>query len=174
MKKDNKFIINLENSSAYFKKGCVDIMSKTQEEIINELEETVRNLNKLLIELDSSVRISINTVSKDVQLSKLLKKLGIPVNLNGYNYIRYALLICCENPSIMVNITKTLYPAIAKKFNINYNQAERSIRYAIHYSWNNTSHDFIEKVFGFTIAHEKCPSNSKYLSTILDYIKLNS
>lgn len=150
-------------------------MSKTQEEIINELEETVRSLNKLLIELDSSVRISMHTVSKEEQLSIFLKNLGIPANLSGYNYIRYALLICCEDPSIMGSITKTLYPAIAKNFHITYTQAERAIRYAISRSWNIANNDFIEKVFGYTTAYyEKCPTNSKYLSTILDYIKLNS
>lgn len=67
------------------------------------------------------------------QVSNLLLALGIPAKLNGYGYLREALVLKARDPSQM--LTKQLYPDVARMFGCEATHVERSIRGAIDSAW---------------------------------------
>ena len=66
------------------------------------------------------------------QATDLLLLLGIPANLQGFNYIIYSLCFLVKNNTPdSLSMTKFLYPEISKKFKTTSSRVERSIRHAI-------------------------------------------
>lgn len=65
------------------------------------------------------------------KISEKLTSLNIMPNLQGFDYLKTAILLCYENKSYIHGITKTLYPELAKIYNSTPSKIERSIRHAI-------------------------------------------
>ena len=104
----------------------------------------------------------------------MLHELGIPSHIKGYQYIREAVNIIFENPSVIGGITKELYPELAKKFNTTTSRVERAIRHAIEVSWNRGNLDFMEEIFGYSVDIDKAkPTNSEFMVTIADKLRLD-
>lgn len=113
------------------------------------------------------------SVSKEQIISESLINLGINANTRGYMYLKIAILKAINNPSIIKHITTTLYPEIAKMYNIKSNCIERSIRYAITKSFNNLDLDLVKKWFGDSFTNKKKqPTNSQYIANIAERISL--
>lgn len=60
---------------------------------------------------------------------ELMKQLGFPVKLNGFEYLLYAVTLTVDDPARLGSMTGTLYPEIASRFGVTAAQAERSLRY---------------------------------------------
>ena len=104
----------------------------------------------------------------------MLHELGIPSHIKGYQYIREAVNIIFENPSVIGGITKELYPELAQKFNTTTSRVERAIRHAIEVSWNRGNLDFMEEIFGYSVDIDKAkPTNSEFMVTIADKLRLD-
>ena len=109
-----------------------------------------------------------------VSITKMLHELGIPSHIKGYQYIREAVNIIFENPSIIGGITKELYPLLAQKFDTTVSRVERAIRHAIEVSWNRGNLDFMEELFGYSVDIDKAkPTNSEFMVTIADKLRLD-
>ena len=79
-----------------------------------------------------------------------------------------------ENPNVIGQITKTLYPSIAEKFDSSPTKVERAIRHAIELGWTRGNQDTIDEIFGYTISALKAkPTNSEFIAMVADYISLN-
>ncbi len=108
-------------------------------------------------------------------INKLLHSLGVPSSIKGYRYLRESICLICENPRLFDSVTKHLYPQIAAKNNTTSSNVERAIRHAIEVSWSRGNYDLMEEIFGHSISAEKGkPTNSEFLATIVDKIKLES
>lgn len=104
-------------------------------------------------------------------ITNSIKELGIPANLQGYHYIRYAIELMINDITLMNAITKTLYPTVAKQFNTTPRKAERSIRHAIETGWDRANIDFADELFGYSVnANKGRPTNSEFIVTVADYI----
>ena len=76
-----------------------------------------------------------------------------------------------NNIDIINQITKQLYPDIAKRFNTTTSCVERAIRYAIEEGWCRGNINTQNKLFGYTVKQEKAnPTNSEFIVTVADYI----
>lgn len=53
----------------------------------------------------------------DIVTEEMLQ-LGVPGHLKGYQYIRMALLMTLEDPEVVCQVTKLLYPDLAKCYGI--------------------------------------------------------
>lgn len=104
-------------------------------------------------------------------VSKILRDLGIPVNVLGYKYLREALLIGIEDIKVVESLTKRLYPMIAGKYNSVPTRVERAMRHAIEISWIKADKDNLRNYFNITDKMPR-PSNKEYITTILDKINL--
>lgn len=107
-------------------------------------------------------------------ISSLLKELGISANLCGYIYIRRAIELVIDNNGIMQQITKTLYPAIAKEYGSTPSRVERAIRHAVEVCFNRGDTKLMNNIFSNCYSSEKGkPTNGEFIATVADYIIIN-
>ena len=103
----------------------------------------------------------------------LLHNIGIPAHIKGYVYIRCAIIESFYNPMYIGQITKSLYPEIARRYSSTPSRVERAIRHAIEIAWNRGSVDLIDKIFGYTInAFKAKPTNSEFIAMLTDKLRL--
>ena len=108
-----------------------------------------------------------------VQIATLLKQLGVPAHLCGYRYLRRAVELAVQEPSILFEMTSRLYPQIAQEVGSTPARVERSIRYAIEAAFERGRLREIERMFGFTIDSTKGkPSNSQCIAALMDRVQL--
>lgn len=106
-----------------------------------------------------------------IREKEILNNLGIRCNLLGYNYILDALKMVQEDPDSLKNITKELYPELAKLHKTQPCNIERAIRHAIEHAWNRGNIDYKNEIFGYTVHPEKGrPSNGEFLAAIAHYL----
>ena len=78
-----------------------------------------------------------------------------------------------NNIEIINQITKQLYPDLAKKYKTTPSRVERAIRHAIEVAWNRGRLDIMENVFGYTVdANKGKPTNSEFIAMIADKLRL--
>ena len=137
---------------------------------------SILSLEKRINEIFESKSITFckNNNSLDLEISQLLHNLGIPSHIRGYKYISDCILIIFNNESVSL-VTKEIYPQIALKYETTPSRVERAIRHAIEVSWIRGDINLMEDLFGFSVSCEKSkPTNSEFLTTIADRIKLDS
>ncbi len=138
---------------------------------LKELEKrimAVTNKNK------STEIINLQDTGMQMKISKILHELGIPSHIKGYQYIRDAINMVYENPSLIGGITKELYPEIGEKYDASVTRVERAIRHAIEVSWNRGDWDLMEEIFGHSVDIDKAkPTNSEFIVTIADKLRLD-
>lgn len=103
----------------------------------------------------------------DKSIKYLLKKIGIPTNIFGYQYITDAILMLQENPTLIKHVTKYLYPDIAKKNNTTSSRVERAIRHAIEIAWCAMDNIEFDEIFVNSINK---PTNCQFLATVNEYL----
>ena len=74
---------------------------------------------------------------------------------------------------VINQITKSLYPEIAKKFSTTPSRVERAIRHAIEVAWGRGEPQVMENIFGYTVSASKGkPTNSEFIAMISDKLRL--
>ena len=113
-------------------------------------------------------------LTKEDRITNIIKDIGIPPHLKGYNYLKEAVSLVLEQPEILNKVTKVLYPGIASKFDTTSTRVERSIRHAIEQVWNrHETVEHISKIFGYSVAHlESKPTNSEFIAMVADSLRL--
>ncbi len=106
-------------------------------------------------------------------ISSFMLELGIPAHLRGYQYLRSAVQMCAEDMELVGSVTKLLYPDLAKLYRTTDQKIERAIRNAIEVSWERGNSALFEQLFGYCNSKEyNRPTNSEYIATVADYIRL--
>lgn len=137
---------------------------KELEKRVIDITTAKRKDNKILNLHDNNVQILI---------TKILHELGIPSHIKGYQYIRDAINLVYDNPSLIGGITKELYPEIGSRYDTSVTRVERAIRHAIEVSWNRGDWDLMEEIFGHSVDIDKAkPTNSEFIVTIADKLRL--
>lgn len=112
-----------------------------------------------------------STLESDV--TKMIREIGIPAHIKGYQYIREGIMMSVKDPEILNYITKYLYPTIAKKYHTTTSSVERAIRHAIEVAWNRGKLDSMETLFGYNVNSGKGkPTNSEFIALIADKFRL--
>ncbi len=106
-------------------------------------------------------------------ITKMIREIGIPAHIKGYQYIREGIMMSVKDPEILNYITKFLYPTIAKKYHTTTSSVERAIRHAIEVAWNRGKMDAMEELFGYSVNSGKGkPTNSEFIALIADKFRL--
>lgn len=114
------------------------------------------------------------TYDIEVEVTNLMHEVGIPPHMAGYQYLREAIVLIVKNSKMYSSITKSLYPAVAQKFNTTSQKVERAIRNAIESAWSRGNLDTIDSLFGYTINYTKGkPTNSECIAMMADKIKIS-
>lgn len=107
------------------------------------------------------------------QISGFMLELGIPAHLRGYQFLRSAVRMCVQDMELVGSVTKLLYPDLARMYGTTPQKIERAIRNAIEVSWERGNSDIFEELFGYRNTSEYSrPTNSEYIATVADYIRL--
>ncbi|MBO7178920.1 MAG: response regulator [Clostridia bacterium] len=106
-------------------------------------------------------------------ITKIMQQFYVPAHVKGYNYLRYAIKLCVEEPAYKNSITKELYPTVAKNYSVSSESVERSIRTAIDIAWQRGNGDGFSKYFGYNYeVGKKRPTNSEFIARISDEIRI--
>jgi len=121
----------------------------------------------------SSVQLEkTHDLEKDV--TEMIHEIGVPAHIKGYQYLREAIMMSVEDPTMISSITKILYPTIAKNFQTTPSRVERAIRHAIEVAWSRGRMETLDALFGYTIDTGKGkPTNSEFIALIADKIRLS-
>ncbi len=109
----------------------------------------------------------------EVAVTKLMREIGIPAHIKGYQFIREAILLSIRNYEIINSITKQLYPAIASQYQTTPSRVERAIRHAIESTWNKGFVKSDDKLFGYTLSTDRGkPTNAEFIAIAADKLRL--
>lgn len=112
-------------------------------------------------------------VKLENEITEILHEVGIPAHIKGYMYLRSSIMETYYNPDILGQVTKVLYPDIARMYNTTSSRVERAIRHAIEVAWNRGNTDAIDDIFGYTVSATKSkPTNSEFIAMISDKLRL--
>lgn len=104
-------------------------------------------------------------------IDDILREIGIPASLKGYDYIVCAIKLILSDRTYLDEITKWLYPDVAKAFGVTAPRVERAIRHAVTVAFERSDADTIERVFGNTVSmHSGKVTNSEFLATLYKYV----
>lgn len=111
--------------------------------------------------------------SLEEKISNIFINVGIPPHIKGYSYLREGVKMAVDNPDIINNITKKLYPMIGEKYSTSPSKVERAIRHAIEVAWNRGRIDSINQVLGVRayVGSEK-PTNGEFIALVADKMLL--
>lgn len=131
------------------------------------------NLNVEQYKLSLGHEILHSSVEIEVLTTNALQRIGVPQHLKGFRYLRFSINSAIEDPSLLDNITKVLYPAVAKMYNTTSQRVERSIRHAIDIAWQRGSYDTMIEYFGEKKDYfSQKPTNREFIATVTDKISL--
>lgn len=109
----------------------------------------------------------------ELVISDIMRQIGVPAHIKGYQYLRKAIMPCVEDSEMMGSVTKILYPTVAKEFKTTSSRVERAIRHAIEVAWDRGDVDVLSSYFGYTIQSQRGkPTNSEFIAMIADKITL--
>ena len=112
-------------------------------------------------------------ISLEEKISKIFINVGIPPHIKGYSFLREGVKMVVEEPDVINNITKKLYPSIGEKYNTSASKVERAIRHAIEVAWNRGRIDNINNILGVRayVGSEK-PTNGEFIALVADKMLL--
>ena len=105
----------------------------------------------------------------DERIASIFISIGIPAHIKGYQFLREAVKLAVQEPDMISQITKKLYPTIAEKFETSSSKVERGMRHAIEVAWNRGKIENINNIFGFKVySNNEKPTNSELIALIAD------
>ncbi len=114
-----------------------------------------------------------NQDNLEALVTNVIHEVGVPAHIKGYQYLREAIIMVVNDIDVINQITKSLYPQIAYKFDTTPSRVERAIRHAIEVAWGRGDQQTVEKIFGYTISAAKGkPTNSEFIAMIADKLRL--
>ena len=109
-----------------------------------------------------------------ILVTNIIRKLGVPANILGFDYIRSAIMLCITDNSLIHNITTRLYPILADMYKSTSPRVERSIRHAINMSLKRGDIELLKKYFNYPSDNKYRISNSEFIATIADLILIRA
>ena len=148
-----------------FVEKCTQLVSKSS-----------RGLNQgpmIPFDVDVESEERLQRFQLEREITSILHEIGIPAHIKGYLYLRTAILETYLNMDYLGQITKVLYPEIARRYMTTASRVERAIRHAIEVAWNRGNIDAIDEIFAYTISASKAkPTNSEFIAMISDKLRL--
>jgi two-component system response regulator (stage 0 sporulation protein A) len=114
-----------------------------------------------------------NEENLEALVTNVIHEVGVPAHIKGFQYLREAIMMVIGDIDVINQITKQLYPDIARKYKTTPSRVERAIRHAIEVAWGRGQQDTVENIFGYTVSAAKGkPTNSEFIAMIADKLRL--
>lgn len=119
------------------------------------------------------VALALGNTLVDRMIAKRITELGVPAHYNGYRYLKDAIAMVIYDVELLGQMTKVLYPTVAKNHQSTSVKVERSMRHAIETAWSRGDVEILHQAFGYSVdANRGRPSNSSFIAKIADDIRL--
>lgn len=129
-----------------------------------------KNPNNSYIDINSGTNKETNL---EAMVTNIIHEVGVPAHIKGYQYLRDGIMMVVDNIEIINQITKQLYPDLAKKYKTTPSRVERAIRHAIEVAWSRGQLETVDSIFGYTVSSNKGkPTNSEFIAMIADKLRL--
>lgn len=103
-----------------------------------------------------------------------LRDMGVPAHIDGYQFLRTAILLAARDNGYLSAVTKELYPAVAKTYQSTPARVERSMRHAIELAWERGDAKRQEEYFGYTLSGVRGkPTNSEFVAMVVERLAQN-
>ena len=100
-------------------------------------------------------------------IQSILREVGVPADLLGHRYIVCALQLINKEPYALHQMTKVVYPTVAKENNSTASRVERAIRHAIERAFDRMPVDVSKEYFGYSInPNSGKATNSQFLAAL--------
>ena len=107
-------------------------------------------------------------------VTSLLLQIGIPAHMDGYRYLRQALLAAVAHPDVLDCLSRNLYPAIARVCDTTPTRVERSIRHAITLTWERAGSSTFNKILGrYACGLGEKPTNREFIALMSERIHIH-
>ena len=137
----------------------------------NKLNFVEREFNTQYIEISPESKNEEKNL--EALVTNAIHEVGVPAHIKGYQYLREAIIMVVSDIDMINQITKQLYPEIARKYHTTPSRVERAIRHAIEVAWGRGKQDVVERIFGYTVSAAKGkPTNSEFIAMIADKLRL--
>ena len=142
----------------------------TQETI--RIIEEARKMSDSEWEFLKSKLLKENEEQLEKKVYDILNEIGIPSNVKGYQYLKRAIVLSYNDPTLLDNVTVELYPKIATGFHTSWRGAEKCIRYAIEVAFFKGNIERIHEAFKNSYSFKKGKTtNSQFIVGIVNYIR---
>lgn len=102
----------------------------------------------------------------------LLKGVGVPFHLKGYRALEVGIPMVVEDPNLLDQMTKKVYPLLGEAIASTESQTERAIRHAIEVAFDRIDPETLYEFFGNTINPMKGkPTNGEFLAMASQWVK---
>ena len=108
------------------------------------------------------------------RISRLLAQIGVPGNLLGCAYLRTALSLLLEEPSLGRAITRHLYPRIALAHQTSAPSVERAIRHAIAQTFARGDEGYRTALGRLASSVGDRPTNAEFLAQMAEHLRLGA
>ncbi len=137
------------------------------------LASRIRQLAGVLTSQRPVVAQAIKARPVDVEVTNIIREIGIPAHIKGYQYLRDAIMLIINEQELLGAVTKILYPMIAEKYSTTPSRVERAIRHAIEVAWSRGNADTAQRLFGYSAKLDKSkPTNSEFMAMIADKLRI--
>lgn len=108
--------------------------------------------------------------SPEQKVSCLLSQMHMSASIQGYYFLRQAILMALEDENAVVGITKRMYPELARKYHTTSNRVERAIRHAIESAWKKGANEIYGRMFEMECCSR--PTNGQFIASIGEYFRM--
>ena len=106
-------------------------------------------------------------------LASLLRCLGVPARLSGFNYLVETLLLLVNRPFESRLVTGEVYPVVAKRCKTTTIGVDQAIRTAVNQTWQEQNIPLYCALQGRSPApHEQRPTSCDFLANVLMYLRI--
>lgn len=157
-------------------------MTNEDKKMIMELIDTIQTAMSTLrtvIEKDEESPAAAATASEtdstpreidERMVKKLLKEMGVPLNIKGYRYLSDAIVTLSKEKGMKISLG--LYPKVAREFSTTGSRVERAIRHAVERTFERGNYDVINEVFGTKVSATKGKlTNSEFMYACIEYLE---
>lgn len=149
------------------------------EVLVKRIRELVKNqatelLSPVLKDVKATyIEVDNSKLNLEAKVTNIIHDVGVPAHIKGYQYLRDGIIMAVNDADIINQVTKQLYPDLAKKYRTTPSRVERAIRHAIEVAWNRGQIESMENIFGYTInSNRGKPTNSEFIAMIADKLRL--
>jgi two-component system response regulator (stage 0 sporulation protein A) len=169
--------INLGAQYYVLKPFKMDVLMKRIRELVSMPETKQPNTISKVETKTNYVDINEQATKEEIleiKVTNIIHEIGVPAHIKGYQYLRDGIMMVVNDIDVINQITKQLYPDLAKKYKTTPSRVERAIRHAIEVAWNRGQIETVENIFGYTVNSNKGkPTNSEFIAMIADKLRLD-